>query len=150
MDREEIIKSLTLEEVPEPLRKQIAAGAVQELRSDLGLAEGVDVVAHVRELQEAEAQREREAVSAKITELVTGGVKLESARGIVTELVAARAPATVQDAETAFNEVIKSDSVKALLGAQVREIMGPNQTVSVQPQSGGHRYFQIPANGVQS
>lgn len=149
MDREEIIKSLTLEEVPETLRTQIATGAVQELRTELGLADGADVVAHVRELREAEAQREKEAVSAKITELVNGNVKLESVRGIVTELVAAKQPATVQEAETVVKEVLESESVKALLGSRVRETMGPNQTTTIQAKSGGKKYFQIPAEGVQ-
>jgi len=149
MDKDELLRTLTVDEVPDALRTSIRAEAVNEIRAELGLADGADVVEHVREMQEAEAQRAQAAVAAKITELVNGGVKLENARGLVTELVTARQPQTIQEAETAYQEVVESESVTALLGSRVQETMGPNQTNGLQPQNGGYRYFQIPADGVQ-
>jgi len=145
MDREEIIRSLTVEEVPTPLREQIAAGTVQELRNELGLSDDADIVGHVRELQEAETQRAREIVDQRIQELVEdaeNGIKLESARGLIVELVQARLLAqagtqSVEDAEEAYKAVVESESVKTLLEMQVRGAMGPRQTTNVRSQKKG-------------
>lgn len=139
VDRDEVIKSLTLAEVPTPLRDAIAAGAVQELRSQLGLSDDADIVARVREMQAAETQRQQENVTRRIQELIEdkdNGIRLESARGLIVELVQARQPQSIESAEAAYQAVVGSDSVKALLAAQVQEMMGPRQTMPVAKQNG--------------
>jgi 2'-5' RNA ligase len=139
----DVVKTAIKAEVPVPAEVKL----VQEMRSALGLAEDADLVAAVKALADDKAKREAETVTARVKELVQDtekGVKVESARGVVTELVMARKPSTIADAEKAFGEVVESDAVKGLLRETVTHSMGPAQNVSVASRQGKAKYFSIP------
>jgi hypothetical protein len=92
-------------------------------------------------MRRSQDEQAKAAVKARITELATAGekaIKVEAVRGLVVELVQARNPQTIQEAETVYGEVVTADSVKRLLSAQVRELMGPPQGVAVAGQANGN------------
>lgn len=155
MDKAQAIRELTVEDInllPEAVRNAILVGSVDgkvvtELRQILGLDAGADPIKAITELRQAEETRKKEAVKARITELASDkekGVKLETVRGLVIELVTARNPATVQEAETVYQQVVETDAVKAALKGQLQETMGPPQRTPVAGQNGSNRYFNIP------
>jgi hypothetical protein len=120
---------------------------VQELRAALGVDDKVDLKAVVTELAQAKEAQAKAAVTNRITELVSdkdNGIAVESVRGIVVELVKARNPQSVEDAETAYKEVSASAHVTELLKATVQSTMGPRQTTPVAGQQGKNKYFAIP------
>lgn len=149
------IRSLKAEDaqhLPQEVRETVmaqapAAKAVQEMRSELGLDDKADVVAVVKEMAESVRKQRENAVGARIKELVEDeekGIKLESMRGIVMELVEARQPKTVEDADRIYGEVVASDRIKAALQETVVETMGPAARRPVAGQQGGSKYFNIP------
>jgi 2'-5' RNA ligase len=151
----QIIQEMTAEDarlLPAIVRDAVLADApsaklVQEMRSALGLAEDADLVAAVKALADDKTKHEAEVVTARIKELVhdaENGVKVESARGVVTELVMARKPSTIADAEKAFGEVVESDAVKGLLQETVRRAMGPGVKPAAAAKTGTPKYFKIP------
>src|SRR5687768_1493425 len=93
--------------------------------------------------QVQETQR-KDAIKSRITELATEGIKVDAVRGMVTELVAARNPQSVEEAETAYNTVATSAHVTELLKTQVQRTMGPPQRTPVAAQQGAPKYFVIP------
>lgn len=159
-DKAQVIRELTADDakiLPEPVKQAVLATAsaapevaqVAEIRAALGLDDKIDVVKTITEMRRTQEEQSRKAVQQRITELAADpekGVKLEAVRGLVVELVTARAPQTVQEAETAYQQVIESDAVKAALKSHVVETMGPRQGAgSLQGQNGKqNRYFQIP------
>ncbi len=117
---------------------QHGAAELTAIREALGLDANADVAAAITEMQRERAAAAKAAVLSRITELATTGkdaVKVESVRGVVIELVQARGPQTVEDAERIYGEVVATDNVKRLLQAQVREIMGPAQGTAVALQA---------------
>lgn len=148
MDREQIIREMTPADVrllPPAVRDAVLSTAapppevtqMTAIRETLGLTADDDPVASVAVLRrEQDAQRAAQVV-ARIKELATTGdkaVKMESVRGLVIELVQARNPQSVQEAEAAYDAVIATDSIKRLLAAQVREMMGPPQGIGLNGQ----------------
>jgi hypothetical protein len=59
-------------------------------------------------------------------------------------MVRARQPATPEEAETAYQEVVGSESVKGLLSEMVQTTMGPRQKTGLKGQNGTPKYFDIP------
>lgn len=161
MDKYEVIREMTADDaklLPDNVREAVLAtvteppevALVAELREALGVDEKADPVAIVKEMKTEREKQAKRAVSDRIKELVEDeekGVKLESARGIVMEMIELRAPATPDEAETVFKEVVESDRVKGLLSEMVQATMGPRQRTPAQPQNGANgsgKYFQIP------
>jgi hypothetical protein len=155
MDKLEIINGLTPEDarlLPKAVRDAILAEVptppevveAQELRAALGVDEKANVVQLVNEMKQAQEEARKTAITIRITELATAGIKVEAVRGLVTELVAARNPQSVEEAEAAYTTIAASAHVTELLKAQVASVMGPRQTTPVAPQAGQHKYFVIP------
>lgn len=159
MDKAQVIRELTADDakiLPEPVRAAILQTAtpapevtvVQELRQALGVDDKADLKTLVTEMRKREAEQAKAAVASRITELASDkekGIKVESVRGLVTELVSARNPQTVAEAESAYNAVVEMQSVKDALKAAVQGTMGPRQTTPVAPQNGQvGKYFTIP------
>lgn len=159
MDRSQVIREMTAEDakiLPEPVRAAVLAGVqvpevktVQEIRTALGLGADADVAKAVTELRQEQETQRKAQVKARIREMASDaekGIKLDSVRGMVIELVEAKQPTTVQEAESAYQQVLELDAVKAALKANVRETMGPPQGTPVGSQQGKPKYFQIPAD----
>lgn len=154
-DKLTIIREMTPEDarlLPKPVRDAVIGdirpapevATVATVRELLGLAADADPVAAITEMRRVQGEQAKTAVAGKITELVSAGIKAEAMRPLITELVTGRNPATVADAETAYNTVVASESVKAMLAAHVQTVMGPPQRQPVQPQQGANKYFNIP------
>lgn len=162
MDKLQVINEMTAEDarlLPEPVRQAIVESVptapevaqVAEIRAALCLDDKADVVSHIAEMRKTQEAQAKATVQARITELAADpqtGVKLEAVRGLVVELVTARNPQTVQEAEAAYTQVVESDAVKAALKSHVVETMGPRQGAgSLAGQNGKQgRYFTIPAD----
>lgn len=155
MDKLQIIQEMTADDaklLPDVVRDVVLAGApeaklVREMRTALGLGEDADLLAAVKTLAEDKAKREAEAVASRVKELVQDeekGVKVEKMRGMVTELVMARKPASVEEAEKLFDEVMASDVVKGVLQETVQDTMGPSVKPKASGKNGQPKYFKIP------
>jgi hypothetical protein len=155
VDKVTVIKEMTAEDarlLPDPVRAAIVAGVapapevavVAGVREVLGLDAKADVVARVTELKQTLADQTQAAVTAKITELVNTGIKVEPVRPVVTELIVARKPQTVAEAESAYRAVTELASVTTLLASKVVETMGPPQRTPVQGKAATGAYFQVP------
>lgn len=158
MDKLQVIQELTAEDarlLPDSVRAAIVetvptppeVATVQAVREALGLDAAADLVTVVAEMRRTQDEQARQAVHNRIVELAADadkGVKLEAVRGLVVELVQARNPASIQEAESVYAQVVESDAVKAALKAQVISTMGPRQGTPVAGQSSARRYFQIP------
>ena len=158
MDKLQVINEMTAADarlLPKPVTEAILATVqpapevqlVSELRGALGVDESADVVKLVSELKEAKEAAAKTAVTNRIKELVEDketGVKVESMRGVITELITLRKPQTVEEANEAYKLVTEMESVKASLAAAVQGAMGPNLTPAAQPQNGKAKYFAIP------
>lgn len=155
MDKLQLIRELTADDarlLPKNVRDAVIGqvrtapevATVAQIRETLGLTADADPIAAIAEMRNQQAQQAKATVTNRITELVSAGIKAEAMRPLVTELVTSRNPATVADAETAYNAVVASDSVKAMLAAHVQTTMGPPQRTPVQGQQSQNRYFQIP------
>lgn len=159
MDKLQVINEMTADDarlLPKPVQEAILATVqpapevelVSELRGVLGADDKADLTALITELKQAKETAAKTAVSNRITELVEDkekGIKVESMRGMITELVTARNPQTVTEVETAYTAVTEMESVKAALKAAVGNAMGPKMTTPAQPQRGQAKYFNIPA-----
>lgn len=153
-DKLEVIQELKREDarlLPDEVRAAIletvqtppAVALVQELCTELGVEEST-LKSAIAEMRSAIEQTRRDAIKHRITELVTEGIKVESVRGLVTELVNARNPQTPEEAENAYKQVSEMASVQETLAATVQRVMGPRQTTPVQSQQGKAKYFPIP------
>lgn len=118
------------------------------IRETLGVSEDANLAKIVSEMKNARVEQERVAVKARITEMAAAdaetGIKVDSVRGLVTELVIARNPQTVEEAEAAYGQILEMQSVKDALAAAVQSKMGPPQRVPVAGQQDKARYFNIP------
>lgn len=124
---------------------------VAEIRAALGVDEKADLAKTITEMRKQQAEQAKAAIANRITELASNkdkGIAVESVRGVVMELVNARNPQSIEEAETAYQEVAASAHVTELLKATVKATMGPRQTTPVAGQNGKvGRYFTIPAEG---
>ena len=158
MDKYQVIRELTAEDaklLPEPVQEAVKSTVqpapevrlVTELRQALGVDEKADITAVITEMKTAQETQRKTAVSGRIKELVEDeetGVKIEAVRPLVTELITARNPQTVEEAEAAYKQVVEMDSVKKSLAAYVKGAMGPNQRTPLQALNGKSKYFDIP------
>jgi hypothetical protein len=155
MDKLEFINSLTADDVrlfPKEVKDAILAeqaappevAEVQELRQVLGVDDKTDIKTLVTEMRRVQEQQRQDAIKSRITELATEGIKLEAVRGLVTELVAARNPQSIEEAEATYNTVAASTYVTELLKTQVARTMGPRQGTPVASRQGENKYFRIP------
>lgn len=159
MGKLEVINELTADDarlLPKPVREAILAevptapevAQMQELRQTLGLDDKADVTKAVTELRQAQESARKNAVTSRITELAADkdkGIKVESVRAVVIEMVKSRNPQDEAAAEAAYKEVSESAPITELLKSTVATTMGPPQRAAVQPQTGENRYFKIPA-----
>jgi hypothetical protein len=158
MDKLQIIRELTSEDaalLPPTVRDAVLSAVqpapeialVTELRTALGVDEKADLKATIAELKQEQETQRKATVTGRIKELIEDeekGIKVKEMQGLVTELVTARNPQTIQEAEAAYTAVVESDHVKAALAAHVRETMGPRQTTPLQTQNTRGKYFVIP------
>jgi len=124
--------------LPESVRAAIIQEYSKEIKEALGLTDG-NILDAVKSIQAKDAAREKAAVSSRITEMATTGdkaIKIEAVREMVIDMVEAKNPLTVADAEKAYAEVLEKPSVKKALDLALQESMGPNQTTPLQQQSG--------------
>lgn len=151
MEKLEMIRQMTVEDaklLPEAVVKAVVEMStpakllpgiekmIGELRTALGIDDTVNVVEHVKTLVTQIAETAETAVTAKINELINHaetGVKIDSVKPIVLELVQAQKPATVEAAQTAFDEVVARESVKLLLKSAVVEQSGGVQRRPLSP-----------------
>jgi hypothetical protein len=156
MDRLQVIQELTEADarlLPDPVRAAVLAtvatpaevATVAAIRETLGLAPTADLAGHIAEMKRVQAEQAKAAITNRITELVTEGIQLEDVRPIVTELITAHNPATVEAVEAIYKTVAESPSVTKLLSARVVETMGPKQRTPVAGKS-GNKYFQLPVD----
>jgi hypothetical protein len=150
MGKEETIKEMTAADaslLPESVRSAIAGSQLQEFRKALGLPEGADVFAAIASINTNKEETAKKAVSLKITEMVSDpekGIKVEAVRKTVQELVEARMPKTPEEAQTAYEEVVKSEHVQELLKIAVQTAMGPSVSTPIPGQnapSSSGKYF---------
>lgn len=120
------------------MQQQIAA-----LRQAVGVEEGGDLAAAVKALADEVATQKQQAVTAKVAALLAE-VKVDTARGVVADLVNAAQPATVEDVQRIFDDVMAREHVKALLAQGVKQAMGPRQERPA-GTDGKRQYFNIPA-----
>lgn len=164
MDKLQMIRELTAEDavyLPPAVREEVMKGAtpapeialVQEIRSALGVESDADLRASVSALVTERADIQKAAIKTRIIELATPdptrqddkAIKVDSVRAVVVEMVNARHPSTVQEAESFYNEVAASQLVGDLLKTTLSKQMGPNQRVPVPSQSETAKYFPIPS-----
>lgn len=138
---QEIISELRSAKVP-PAGTWVA-GSEEEVsemtvvRELLGADEQANVPALIAEMQGQLAEYRQATVNARISELVTDGVKLPRARGIVTRLVKANNPQSVEEAEAAYASVIEMEDVAELLTVAVQAAAGPSAIVNGRVQATG-------------
>ncbi len=158
VDKLQVINEMTAEDarlLPDSVRAAIVetvptppeVATVQAVREALGLDANADIVGVVAEMRRTQDEQAKAAVHNRIVELAADadkGVKLEAVRGLVVELVQARNPASIQEAESVYAQVVESDAVKAALKAHVIGTMGPRQGTPVAGQTNQRRYFVIP------
>lgn len=145
-DKAEVIAELTVADIPANLRDAIVAEASKQDETQATIAELTSTVEAkevvIAEMQATIAEYRKAAISARISELVAEGVKLVDARDMVTELVEARKPATVEEAEAAYAQVIEMASVKKLLALTVQSLSGPAAIVNGKVRETGRTTFE--------
>jgi len=160
MEKADILKALGVDDIallPETVKLGVIAQSdevkglrliVQTLRELLALDDKGNVVETVKALVTAADEDRKTAVAAKVTELVAT-IRVESVRGIVRELIDAKTPKTVAEAETAFKVVMDSEHVTALMAAKIVETMGdPQRRPGPNCQGSGiEEFVTIPADG---
>jgi hypothetical protein len=140
-DEKKIITELKAKDVsllPDEVRAAIIQEYSKEIKEALGLTDD-NLLDAVKRIQQKDAEREKAAVSSRITEMATTGdkaIKIEAVREMVIDMVEAKNPKTVAEAETAYAEVLEKPSVKKALDLALQESMGPAQTNPMQNQTG--------------
>lgn len=144
MDREQVIAELTVDDLPESLRKQIVAeyqhqqdaeGVVAELRSEISDKDNV-----IAELQKKvngfEEMRFTQALDGMIAEMVN----VELLRPIVRRAVVAELEERTEDAaKAALTAYLETEEYTQLAKAMVAEMTGPGAFVGAQRNSGNWR-----------
>ena len=130
------MKATDVSSLPAEVRAALVQEYTASIRKELGLPDG-DVVAEIKKMQERDAEREKQAISAKITEMATTGdtaIKSDLVRETVIELVLSKNPKSIEEVKTVFTEVVSRDSIKKHLQSTLQEQMGPNQQTTMQTQ----------------
>jgi hypothetical protein len=146
MDKIQVIREMTPDDaplLPKPVREAIMADVptpkeveiVAELRAALEADDKADLVSMIAEMKQAQAQQARTAINGRITELVNENIKVEPLRPFVTELVAARNPASLEDVQGIYQAVVEMDTVKTALSTYLENAMGPAQKTAVNGQA---------------
>lgn len=153
MSQEEVINELREVTIP-PSKgwkvpvQETQTDALASVREMLGVDDDTDIVTLIRELKEQTQVLTQAAIATRISELVNEGVKLPSARGIVTKLIVAADPRTLAEAETICAQVLEMAEVKELLAYAVQSAGGPAAIVSgkVQANNGRLKLEDTPEN----
>lgn len=139
-DDKKVIQELKAKDVgllPDEVRAAIIQEYSQEIKETLGLSDA-NIVDAVKSIMQKDAEREKTAVHNRIVEMASTGdqaIKIEAVREMVVELVEAKNPKTVAEAEAAYAEVLEKPSVKKALEMALQETMGPSQTTVIQGQA---------------
>lgn len=157
MDKVQVIREMTLEDaplVPKAVKEAIQAevptpsevALVAELRTTLGVDEKADLKTVITEMRQQQETQRQQAINGRITELVTEGIKVETLRPFVTEMVTARNPQSLEDVQGIYQKVIEMDMVKNALANHVQTTMGPRQTTAVNGQAAKpvDKWFPLP------
>jgi hypothetical protein len=124
--------------LPDSVRTAIIQEYSKEIKEALGLTDG-NILDAVKKIQQRDEEREKTAVTNRITEMATTGdkaIKIEAVREMVIDMVEAKNPKSVAEAEAAYAEILEKPSVKKALEMALQDSMGPSQTTGQQPQSG--------------
>ena len=151
MGKEETIREMTTADIsllPESVRNSIIASYSSDIKKALGLPESADVSRAVQEMAQEKEKTAQKAVTLRITELLgddTKGIKVPSVKGVVEQLVLAKSPKTIQEAESFYDEIVAGSHVQELLKMTVQESMGPSVTTPIPGQKltppAGGKYF---------
>jgi 2'-5' RNA ligase len=141
IDRTVVIREMSAEDaaiLPLVVRDAVLAASserrmVAEMRQALNLDEKADVVQAVKGLIAEMAALRSTVIAQEIDAQVAEKVKIETARGIVAELVAARHPQKVEAVAGVVDEVIGGTAVKEMLEREVQRQMGPAVKRGSQP-----------------
>lgn len=141
MGKEEVIRELRAEDaalLPESVKSSIVSQYSEEIRKSLGLPEGTSLTSAIQEMNKQKKETAEKAVSLRVTELIGDpekGIKIPSIQTTVQELVMAKNPATPEDAERIYGEVVQTAHVQELLKLSVQQAMGPSSKTPVPSQS---------------
>jgi hypothetical protein len=138
-----------ISEMPQAVRDAINAEALKAMREQLGVPAGVEVSTFIQEIAKQKEDSAKKLISDRIVETVNNsetGIKIDSVRPTVVELVKAKNPKTVEEVQAAYDQVVESDHIKELLKSVVQETMGPPQRQPIPSQSAPvkGKYFIIP------
>jgi hypothetical protein len=139
MSKADVIKELSNAVVPpiagwqgaqaQPEAQPVAEdSSTQAIREMLGVDGNVDLVKLFREMHEQ--TQTLTAISTRISECVATGVKFEAARPVVTELVKARNPQTVESVAGICQQVLDTPAVKEMLAGLLAGAAGPAAVVN--------------------
>lgn len=159
-DKVQVIREMTPEDaplIPKAIREAIQAevptpqevAMVAELRTALGVDEKADLKAVIAEMQKQQVEQRETAIKTRITELVDDGIKVETLRPLVTEIMTSRKPQSLEDVQAIYQQVVEMDSVKGVLENYVQNTMGPRQTTPMRLQNGKavDKWFPVAAGG---
>ena len=157
MDKLDVIKEMTAEDaqyLPETVRTAILetvqapaeVAQVTEIRELLGLTPEASVVDRIKEFIAAEAAQLQAKIDAHITELVTDGVKFETVRPIVTRLIRAENPETVEAVKECYDKVIADETITELLKSKVADAGPSHKGKTTQAAAPSAKYFVIPTD----
>jgi 2'-5' RNA ligase len=161
VDRTMVIREMTADDaviLPDVVRSAVLSGAperkiIAEMREVVGVDENADVLATVRGIVKEYAELRQTVITQEIANQVNAQVLpdavvnegVTSIRGMVSELVAAKAPKAVGDVEGVVKEIMGRDTVKALLSAHVESAAGPKQRRPAnKPEAGGDNPYLEP------
>lgn len=102
---------------------------VNAIRETFGLDAGVNLATFLRDYHERHlklAQENTALLGATVKAVVEEQVKIESARGMIIEMVQDRKPITSEQVSEAVKAVLEKPSVKEFLQKQMQQEAGPN------------------------
>ena len=134
----EAVRTAILETIQAP----VEVAQMAEIRETLQLKDDADVNARVKEILTEKSEQLQSQISAKVTELVDAGIKLESARPIVKRYIELEAPKTVAAVQECYDKVIADEAITELLKSQV-DGAGPEHKGTKTPSTEA-KYFVIP------
>lgn len=110
---------------------------VNAIRETFGLDAGVNLATFLRDYHERHlklAQENTALLGATVKAVVEEQVKIESARGMIIEMVQDRKPITSEQVSEAVKAVLEKPSVKEFLQKQMQSEAGPNVTNPINPR----------------
>lgn len=110
MEREEVIQTLALEEIPETLVEQIERGAREKLAAELSV-KPEDLVKTISDLME-ENQKMKEAQVTTEIQAVLEQVELVSYRPAIKAALVAHNPQTPEDVQAIFEQLMDDEDLK--------------------------------------